>query len=252
MSGSVLAATDGDVRIITLNRPHVLNALNVDLVEALYAELRAASGAHAIVIQGAGRAFCAGEDLRETLAPQTGSAEELRIALDLLQEITRLITAFSGPVIAAVQGYAIGGGAELALAADIVVSSPETRFRFPEVAIGHALTGGITARLPALIGLARAKQMLLTSRWVDAPEALSIGMIAELADDPKRRALQLGKELGMSPRRSMQATKSAVELAEQSAQETALRWEVDAALYCFSAPEASEAFSRFKDRPREG
>jgi 2-(1,2-epoxy-1,2-dihydrophenyl)acetyl-CoA isomerase len=250
MSDTVIASTEGSVRIIALNRPQVLNALNVDLLATLCDELRNAAGQRALVLQGSGRAFCTGEDLKETLAPRTGAPEELRVALELLQETTRLVTAFRGPVIAAVQGYAIGGGAELALAADFVICSPDTRFRFPEVSIGHALTGGITARLSALVGLARAKHMLLTSRWVEAAEALQIGMIAEVADDPRARALELAKELSAFPPRSMQATKLAVESAAQPSQEVALRWEIDAALYCFSAPEAADAFTNFQDRPK--
>jgi 2-(1,2-epoxy-1,2-dihydrophenyl)acetyl-CoA isomerase len=247
---TVTTAADDGVAVITLDRPHVLNAINVDLLVSLCAALRQAEGQRALLIQGAGRAFCVGEDLKETLAPRTGTPEELRVALELLQETTRLVTAFPGPVIAAVQGYAIGGGAELALTADFVICSPGTRFRFPEVAIGHALTGGITARLPVLIGLARAKHLLLTSRWVDAEEALQIGMIAELADDPQVRALELAQELATYPPRSMRATKLAVESAAQPSQEAALRWEIDAALFCFSAPEAADAFSRFRDRSK--
>jgi enoyl-CoA hydratase/carnithine racemase len=244
---TVTSTTEDGIAVITLNRPHVLNAMNVDLLNSLCGALREAADARAVLIQGAGRAFCAGEDLKETLAPETGTPEELRVALELLQEITRLITAFPGPVIAAVHGYAIGGGAELALTADFVICSPGTRFRFPEVAIGHAVTGGISARLPALIGLARAKQLLLTSRWVDAEEALQIGMIAELADDPQVRAIELAQELASYAPRSMRATKLALESAAQPTQETALRWEVDAALFCFSAPEAADAFRRFQE-----
>jgi enoyl-CoA hydratase/carnithine racemase len=251
MSASVTTTTEDGVRVISLNRPHVLNALNVDLITSLCDELRNARSERALILQGTGRAFCTGEDLKETLAPRTGVPEELRVALELLQETTRLMTAFPGPVIAAVQGYAIGGGAELALAADFVICSPNTRFRFPEVAIGHALTGGITARLAASVGLARAKHMLLTSRWVEADEALQIGMIAEIVDDPRARALVLAKELATYPPRSMQATKLAVESAAQPSQEAALRWEIDAALFCFSAPEAAEAFTRFQDRQKQ-
>lgn len=247
---TVTTTVEDSVAVITLNRPHVLNAINVDLLTSLCAALRQAADRRALILQGAGRAFCAGEDLKETLAPRTGTPEELRVALELLQETTRLITAFPGPVIAAVQGYAIGGGAELALAADFVICSPGTRFRFPEVLIGHALTGGITARLPALVGLARAKHLLLTSRWVDAADALTIGMIAELSDDPQVRALELAQELATYPSRSMRATKLAVEFAAQAAQEAALRWEIDAALFCFSAPEAADAFTDFRKRSK--
>lgn len=110
---------------ITLNRPRALNALNFELLSTLVTALRENQNAQVIVLEGAGdRSFCAGEDLKQTLAPKTGSGEELRYSFELLQELTRLTSSSKVLVIAAVQGYAIGGGAELALAADFVIGGP--------------------------------------------------------------------------------------------------------------------------------
>jgi enoyl-CoA hydratase/carnithine racemase len=241
----VLSQTNGTVRTVTLNRPASLNALNVPLLEGLASALRDGKDSGAVVLRGAGRAFCVGEDLKETLAPTTGSAEELRRSFDLLQDLTRAMTASAAPHVAAVRGYAVGGGAELALAADIVVAAPDTRLRFPEVPIGHAHTGGITLRLPAIVGLLRAKELLLTGRWVDASEALRIGLVTEIADDPDTRAAELAAELAAHPRRSTAAAKAALELCAFPGQEAALRLEVEAASYCFAAAEAAETFAAF-------
>jgi enoyl-CoA hydratase/carnithine racemase len=219
--------------------------MNRPLLEGLVAELSQVDNARAIVLTGAGRAFCAGEDLKQTLAPKTGKAAELRIALNMLQEITRMLVAFEGVVIAAVHGYAVGGGAELALAADIVVAHLETRFRFPETAIGHAVTGGISVRLPALVGLSRAKELLLTSRWIRADEARDIGMIAEIAANPLARAKEIATTIAGYSSLSVASAKRGLELGAQAALEQQLRWEVESALNCFAMPEANAIFRTF-------
>lgn len=241
----VVESGPGDVAVITLNRPHALNALNVDLLVGLTDALREVHGGGPVVVRGAGRAFCVGEDLKETLAPRTGTAEELRTAFELLQDVTRLMVGNPAPVVAAVQGYAVGGGAEIALAADLVVLERGTRIRFPEVPIGHAHTGGISARLPQLVGLMRAKELLLTGRWIDAEEASRIGLVTTVADDASRAALDLAATLGGQPARSLAATKRAVEAACSTQLEPTLRLEVEAALYCFASAEAEATFERF-------
>ncbi len=210
--------------------------------------LRGIGDARAVVLTGNGRAFCVGEDLKQTLAPQTGSAAELRGSFLLLQEITRLLTGSDAVVIAAVHGYAIGGGAELALAADLVIGGPQARLRFPEVSLGHAVTGGISARLPQLVGLLKAKELLLTSRWIEAEEALALGLLNEIAEDAKARAHELALELSRFPARSLAATKRSLEVAGVPNQEAALAAEVDAASWCFSAAEADASIKAFRER----
>ena len=242
----MLFSAADDVAVVTLNRPRVLNAINVGLLDGLVAALRDSQGARAVVIAGSGTAFCVGEDLRDTLAPRTGSAEELRTSFEKLQDLTRLMSASPAPVISAVAGYAVGGGAEIALAADLVVVGPVAQFQFPEAVIGHAPTGGITARLTTMVGLMRAKDLLLTGRWVGAEESVRIGLATELHVSPDERALELAAELAGRPRRSMTAVRRAIETAAVPAAETYLRAEVDAASYCFASAETEESFARFK------
>jgi enoyl-CoA hydratase/carnithine racemase len=139
---------------ITLNRPHAPNALNVELLNSLCDTLRANAKAQIIVLEGAGdRSFCAGEDLKQTLALKTGSAEELRLSFEKLQDLKGLTSSSTAIVIAAVQGYAIGGGAAIALAADFVIGVRMQNFAFQRYPIGHAATGGITLRLVQMAGL---------------------------------------------------------------------------------------------------
>jgi enoyl-CoA hydratase/carnithine racemase len=120
------------------------------------------------------------------------------------------------------------------------------RMRFPEVPLGHAPTGGITLRLPQLIGLQRAKNLLLTGRWVDADECLRIGLCSEIASDPRRRARELATQLAGYPPRSVTSVRRALELATLPNQELVLQSEVDAALFCFDSDEAQESLRRFR------
>lgn len=234
---------------ITLNRPKALNAINVDLLDGLVVALRENSDSRIIILEGQGpRSFCAGEDLKQTLAPRTGSAEELRQAFLKLQDLTRLTSSSSAIVIAAVQGFAIGGGAEIALAADFVIGGPNARFRFPEVPIGHAATGGITLRLTHLVGLLKAKELLLTGRFIGAEEALKIGLLTELCDDPKQRALDIAAELAALPAISQSSSKTSLERSLFPNMEACLADEVNVASYCFAQSDAAKAFSDFAVR----
>ncbi|KAH8734520.1 putative coenzyme A synthetase [Ilyonectria robusta] len=249
-SNSVLVEhpASGIVRII-LNRPKALNALNVDLLDSLVRALRENAQARIIVLEGAGeRSFCAGEDLKQTLAPVTGTPQELREAFHKLQDLTRLTSSSQAVVIAVVQGFAIGGGAELALAADFVIGGPAAKFRFPEVPIGHAATGGITLRLTHLVGLLKAKDLLLTGRWIESSEALKIGLLSEISEDPKRRALELAVEMAKLPAISLASSKTSLERAVFTNMEACLQDEINVASYCFAQSDATKAFSDFAAR----
>ncbi|KAF7556243.1 hypothetical protein G7046_g6348 [Stylonectria norvegica] len=238
----------GIVKII-LNRPEALNALNVDLLDGLVKALHENSAARIIILEGAGdRSFCAGEDLKQTLCPNTGTAQELRSAFQKLQDITRLTSSSQAIVIAPVHGFAIGGGAEIALAADFVIGGPAARFRFPEVPIGHAATGGITLRLSHFVGLLKAKELLLTGRWVNSSEALNIGLLSEVHDDPKRRAMELATQLLSFPAISLASSKTSLERSLFANMESCLQDEVNVASYCFAQSDAAKAFTDFAAR----
>jgi len=237
---------DGIVRI-TLNRPQALNAISVDLLDGLVSALQEHQNARVILLEGAGdRSFCAGEDLKQTLAPRTKSAQELRESFYKLQDITRLTSGSRAVVVAAVQGFAIGGGAEIALAADFVVGGPGAKIRFPEVTLGHAATGGITVRLTSMVGLLKAKELLMLGRWVGAEEALQLGLLSEVAEDPKKRALELAFEIAGLPAVSLSASKQSIERFADT--EACLRDEVNVASYCFAQSDAEQAFANFRAR----
>ncbi|MCJ1319620.1 hypothetical protein MMC15_004956 [Xylographa vitiligo] len=234
---------------LTLNRPSSLNALSVPLLHSLVSHLHALS-TPLLILQGSGSAFCAGEDLHETLAPQTHTRTELLASLALLQDIARLTSGAGVVTICAVQGHAVGGGAEIALGCDFVLAGPDARFWFPEVSIGHAVTGSISQRLGALVGLLRAKELLLTGRRVGAQEALRMGLVSEVVADPKERALELARELAGKPATALRAGKVGVERAMFPGVERVLREEVAAAGECMGMAEAGRVFEEFRGRKK--
>src|SRR5215467_125134 len=169
---------DGAVGTIQLNRPEKKNSLNAQMrteIEALPRDLARKTTIRAVIITGGEDIFCAGADISEIEG--TASAEaayqharEFQILFDQVESLPQ-------PVIAAVSGYALGGGCELALAADFRIASESARFGLPEIKIGAFPGGGGTQRLPRLIGLAKAKEMILTGVPITAQQALASGLV---------------------------------------------------------------------------
>lgn len=250
MSTAVIVENyDNGVVKITLNRPQALNSINHELLDGLTNVLRDASKARVIVLEGTGdRSFCAGEDLKQSLVRQPGTPQDLNKAFEQLQDITRLTASAKSVVIAAVQGFAIGGGAEIALAADFVIGGPGVKYRFPEATIGLAVTGGISARLPHLVGLLKAKELLITGRFVEADEALKLGLLTEVVDDPKTRAMELASQLAAMPSEALFASKISLERATFPNMEDCLGHEISAATHCFAQADADQALEGFAAR----
>jgi enoyl-CoA hydratase len=187
---------DGAIAVLTLNRPEVLNALNHDLLKMLEEAFDAFAGnptLRAVILTGAGeRAFAAGADIAELAAIDGAVAGEHKARTG--QRLTQLIEALPVPVIAAVNGYALGGGCELAMACDFRIASENAKFGQPEVNLGIPPGYGGSQRTPRLVGLGMALYMCLTGETIDATEALRIGLvqrvvpIAELLPEAKRLA----------------------------------------------------------------
>jgi enoyl-CoA hydratase/carnithine racemase len=169
----------GRVRLVGLDRPEVHNALNRELVFELLDALRDRPPEVAcLILFGHGASFCAGGDRREGIAGPDGESTD---TLEAIQEITRQLQVPELFTIAAVEGWAIGGGAELALACDVIVAGETSTFRFPEVELGAHATGGCTWLLPRAIGLSRATLLLLTAQALDVQTACAWGLVAEVA-----------------------------------------------------------------------
>jgi enoyl-CoA hydratase len=191
-----MPGADGPLRVeqredgvvaLWLDRPAARNALDQGLVEALDSAFRS-TAARAFVLGSADRRwFCAGADLR--LADPERAAVSNR-----LYELYRTMLSASAPIVAAIDGHAVGGGAQLALASDLRIGSPSARFRFPGP--GHGLSVGAWA-LPSLVGRGRALDLCLTMRNVDADEAVRIGLLDRLEPDPRQAACAVARELAV-------------------------------------------------------
>jgi enoyl-CoA hydratase len=181
-SDLVLVERDGAVAVLTINRPEKRNALNLAVVrelEARLATLRQASDVRALVITGAGdKAFVGGADIAE-LRERGAEESLLGINASLFQHVEDM----PWPVIAAVRGFALGGGMELAMACDIRIAGESARFGQPELGLGILPAAGGLHRLPALVGLGVAKDLVLTGRIIEAREALAIGLVSRVVPD---------------------------------------------------------------------
>ena len=203
--------SSGGVAFLTLDREDALNALSgemllelglaIDLVEADV-------GVRALVVSGAGRGFCAGADLAGFA--ELDDAFSGREAALAGQDVMSSLAALPIPTVAAIHGFAVGGGLELALACDLRVAAPGTRLGFPETTRGLIPGYGGTQRLPRLIGEARALDLILTGRLVPAEEALSLGLVSRLADDPVEQAAELARGMLRSAPVALGLAKEAV------------------------------------------
>lgn len=217
----------GDAAFLYLNRPERLNAVVPTLLEELCRALvAAADNAGAVIVAGNGRAFCSGHDLKEKVDHADTAAHRRDVAL--AQDVTRLMRSFLGPVVAAVHGYALGAGAEIALAADFVVAARDAMFGFPEVKRGLSVTGGISHLLPRMVGLPRAKELMLLGEWVSGERAVEIGLIhsAVEAEQLKPAVAALVARLIGEPRDAFARAKRTLNAGVEGSLGQALEYEI--------------------------
>lgn len=240
---TVLYSRDGNVGIITLNRPERLNAINGGLLRDFIEQLKTAredKEAISVILTGAGRAFCAGEDLKESSAGK--SFETWIEETDGLQEIQRMIMSLGKPLIAAVQGYALGGGCEFAMSCDIRIATEDAKFGFPETEVGLTVTTAGTKLLTQIVGLGKAKELVFTGEFVDAHEALRIGLAnkvvpAEMLID---EALGMANKIGEKSPLALKLSRIAIEQGLHSSFEQILEIEANHLLICISAQNQKE------------
>jgi len=181
---TLIVETDAGVTLIRLNRPGALNALNSRLLEELVQALDAAEadeGVRCVVLTGSERAFAAGADITE-MSDKTYAE---MFAADFFSQGARRIEAFRKPIVAAVAGFALGGGCELAMLCDFIIAAESARFGQPEINLGVMPGIGGTQRLTRLVGKSKAMDMILTARMMDAAEAERAGLVSRVVPDDK-------------------------------------------------------------------
>lgn len=216
MSELILYAHDEGVARITLNRPEKLNSFVRGMARRLQEVLKdaaARSEVRCLLLTGAGRAFCAGQDLAEALGPEDEPAPDLgQIVEDSYNPIILALTSIEKPVVCAVNGVAAGAGANLALACDLVLASDRAKFVQSFCNIGLIPDSGGTYHLPRLAGMARAKAMTLLGEAISARQALQWGLIYSVVEheELQEKSLELALHLAKQPTRGLGLTKRAL------------------------------------------
>jgi enoyl-CoA hydratase len=239
----LVSARAGDVAVLRLDRPTKLNALTPTMLPRIAEGIRTlAADSAGLVLTGTGRAFSAGDDLDATADLDRRGFEALIAGF---QEMTRAVLESEVPVVAALNGLAVGGAAELTLACDARIGSPEAAFYFPENGIGLTISNGSTYLLPRILGT-QALPLVLAGGRVDAAEALRVGLLTEIADDPTGRAINTVRAWATDG----QATRWHLRLMrpEPAAVEAAMARETLAAMEVFDAGIATAGAAAFRDR----
>ena len=231
---------NGPVRTLVLDRPERLNAVSLPMYRALGNSLAAIADdadVRAVILTGAGRAFCAGADVK-AYAEAAPSAEERRAYLDAGEAANRALQVLPQPVVAAVNGHAVGAGLELALSCDLIVVLAAARLRFPEVALGTFIGGGASHTLSRRVGLARAADLVLTARFFSGTEAVEMGLanaVADTADEVVAEAGRMAAALARHAPISMRLAKRALRGAAAADRDAALAFERDALAECMAS-----------------
>jgi enoyl-CoA hydratase/carnithine racemase len=253
VSPTVLIERDGHLAQLILNRPDMLNAIDNTLAAELGAACEALAGDEsiwAVVLRGAGeRAFCAGADLKARL---TFTPEQWTAQRELFRGVFARVRAVPQPMIAAVHGFALGGGTELALMADFVVAAEDAVFGLTEVSLGIIPGGGGTQSLPRLIGRNRAKELIFTARRITAGQALELGMVNHVVPRTEllTTALALAEEVLKNGPFAVRQAKWAIDRGADLPFDDGLQREHEAYMRAIGSEDRQEGIAAFNQKRR--
>lgn len=235
---TVLYTRDKNVGIIKLNRPKRLNAITKELLDDFIEQLEMAKNDEevvAVILTGKGKSFCAGEDLKETSAGK--DFDTWVKETQGLQDIQRVIMGLGKPLIAAVNGYALGGGCEFAMSCDIRIAAEDAAFGFPETEVGLTITTAGTKLLPQIVGLGKAKELVFTGEFVDAAEAFRIGLANKVVpvENLLDEALAMARKIGEKSPLALKLSRTAIDQGLHSSFEQTLEIEAGHLLACAGA-----------------
>ncbi len=248
MGERVKLELDGEIAVATLSRPEKLNALDtktrMELAEVIEGIEEVA---RVLIITGSGKAFAAGADINELLQRDAVKAfEATKLGTDLFSRIEELEI----PVIAAVNGYTLGGGCELAMACDIRIASEKAKFGQPEINLAIIPGAGGTQRLPRLVGLGMAKKLVLTGEIIDAQTALRIGLVEEVVEHERlmERAKEVAAKIIEKSPLAVKVAKKALNASINMPLREGLRYEASLFSMLFSSEDAKEGMRAFLEK----
>ncbi len=252
MTSRVLSERRGDAVLVTLNAPERRNAIDQEMVDGLHAvldDLEHDESVAALVLTGAGdKAFAAGADIAQ-LRDRT-SADAMKA---INSGIFNRVEEFPAPVIAAIKGYALGGGCELAIACDLRCAGESAKLGQPEVKLGIIPAAGGTYRLPRLVGLGRARELVYTGRMVDAEEALRIGLVNRVVPDAEvvDAALAMAGEIAKNGRLAVRGAKRALNALSRPGHESAVVFESSTQAVLFDSDDKRARMTAFLDKQNQ-
>ncbi len=235
---------------ITLNNPKTLNALDYQMlseIEKAFAIAEEDKGVRVVVITGEGKAFVAGADIK---AMSVMDAQEASAFGKKGAQLFRKIETLNKPVIAAVNGFALGGGCELAMACDIRIASQKAKFGQPEVGLGITPGFSGTQRLPRIVGIGKAKELIFSGNIIGAEEAGKIGLADQVVepDELMNRSLELAKKIAQNSAAAVSLSKQAINLGLQADMDTAIDIEVSLFALCFAGRDQKEGMNAFLEK----
>ena len=242
----------GHVGVVTMNRPEALNALNDQVLRDLDAVLTQAeedAELYVLVVTGAGRSFVAGADIGQ----MSGfSAVEGKAFGVFGNQVFAKLENLSKPTIAAVNGFALGGGCELAMACDIRLASEKAKFGQPETGLGITPGFGGTQRLPRIVGASRAMELILTAKTISAARAREIGLVSEVypPEELMDRALELANAIAANAQVAVRQSKAAIRRGLQTDMATGAAFESEAFGLCFSTQDQKDAMNAFVNKEK--
>lgn len=243
MADTVLLTQKDGIAEIVLSRPHRLNAINDELLADFTQALQTVNNDEeigVIILRGAGKAFCAGDDLKESHTKEL-TETETRAYLESIQDITRLLMDSDKVVIGAIHGWAAGGGFEWVLNCDFPILADTARCFFPEIGLGVFVTGGISSILPNLVGLPKAKELILLGERIDAQTALDLGIAWKMVPEESLldEAYTLANRLIAMPHKARGMAKKALNKAPFLPLDQAMAIETDITTEGFMDPETA-------------
>jgi len=247
---NLLLNVEDKIAVLTINRPEALNALNTELLmelDSAFEELEKDREVHVVVLTGQGKAFVAGADIAEM---KDKTVEEAREFSQLGSRIFRKIELMNKPVIAAVNGFALGGGCELSMACDIIIASEKAKFGQPEVGLGITPGFAGTQRLARIVGVKKAKELIFTGAVIDAEEAARIGLVNKVVrpEELLDHAVEMAKTISSKGQIAVRYAKAAINRGIEADIDTGNAIEADLFAMCFANEDQKEGMTAFLEK----